>query len=265
MGKGTIRNGAERPRRTPDSPLRRGLSAVAARDRRHRPARTAEASPQKSHDERKDERSRTMGKPFLPLDWMRRDHLMEPPAWSVKISHVRRSHSGWMSNRKGPSIPAGGRAAERRGNTGGETGATCLPPIYARNLSGRSFRTKRVHPEREAAFIGPHARVEDRPPPRAGQGGHHFPKSRISGDSRHERDGAPLPGKETIGTRADGHVRDCGAATSVSAERAWFTTARRPCSARLPGRGPVRAPVPASSAAPARAPGPRTSPAAASA
>ena len=50
------------PQRTPDPSLRRGSSAAPARDRRHRPARTAEVSPQQDHDERKDDGSRTMGK-----------------------------------------------------------------------------------------------------------------------------------------------------------------------------------------------------------
>jgi len=59
MGKGTIRYGAERPRRTPDSSLMRGASAAAAPDARRR---TAEASQQQAHDKQKDGGSRTMGK-----------------------------------------------------------------------------------------------------------------------------------------------------------------------------------------------------------
>ena len=62
MGKGTVRNGAERPRRTPDPSLSRGSPAAAAPDARRRQARTAEASQQQTRDGQKDDGSRTMGK-----------------------------------------------------------------------------------------------------------------------------------------------------------------------------------------------------------
>ena len=50
------------PQRTQDPSLRRGSSAAAAPDARRRPTRTADASPQQTHDGQKDDRSRKTGK-----------------------------------------------------------------------------------------------------------------------------------------------------------------------------------------------------------
>ena len=66
-GKGTIRIGAERLRRTADPCLGRGSFVAAARQARRRRAGTAEASPAATGSRQEtDDRSRTMGKGTIP-------------------------------------------------------------------------------------------------------------------------------------------------------------------------------------------------------